>query len=85
MATIGFSVTDEPTAITGLSDGQTYIAQNVGGNLVSFAEASSAPEASDAAFKRQPLESQVLKPVSGESIYVWTKAEHRSQLSISEQ
>ena len=63
-------VTTSPTAITGLAAGTTYIGQAQGHQPITYTTVVGAYDNSPG-FVAQPGSSFLMKPESGESVYVW--------------
>ena len=75
MATRGLSIGEDPTQVTGLSNGTTYIGQNVSNWPIHVAAVagSDAPDVTTTpSLRAKPGESITLLPVSGESIWLWS-------------
>ena len=100
MAYTTFAVTSEPQQITGLTNGQTYRAQNQGNTAAtndafrfksvpfiyigSFASGIT-PTRDDEPFLYYPLEEATLKPISTEEIWAWCRSQGSTSVLKIEQ
>lgn len=65
------AVTSTPAALGGLTDGQTYTAQNVRNSAIYLRASASAPDATDDAWRIAPFETIAFRKDAGEGIYAW--------------
>ena len=76
MATETHRLTNAPVDIVAalsLTTGATYSGQYVGNSPLRYIEATSAPDAQAITNIALPYQSIIIKPVSGEQVYVWSR------------